>query len=105
MKTPADKAIAFLFVSHPTKDLGWRWNVRLSFPPGATAETVLTLSATDGNERPVEDGVFEFAGKMIPIVNGSGEMAYADFVAGKHETRLWMHRKGIPPIPGGLTFG
>lgn len=105
MNTPADKKIAFLLVSHPTKDLSWRWSVRLEFPPGATANTELKITAVDGNERPIKSGRFEFAGQMTKITEGEGAITYRDFIAGKHETSLWMHRKGIPPIPGGLTFG
>ena len=105
MKTPDDKAISFLFVSHPTKDPGWRWSVRLDFPPGAAADATLRLSAADGLGRPVAHGFFEFAGRMLEITDGAGAMAYSDFIAGRHETSLWLHRKGIPPVPGGLTFG
>jgi len=104
MKSPIDREIVFSFGSHPTKDLTWRWAARLVFPPGATAETVLKIHLVDGYAAPIAEGVFEFAGSRLPVRNGLAEITYADFVRGKHEVPLWMHRPGIEPIPGGLTF-
>ena len=103
MKTPADKTVTFTYSSHPTKDMSWRWTAKLTFPAGATAETELPLDVVDGDNEPV-DGSFEFAGKKIPVRDGKAAIAYADFIAGKHETAIWLHRKGIEPIPGSLTF-
>lgn len=104
MKTPADKSIAFTFASHPTKNPVERWKAVLSFPPDAGPESVLTISLIDGNGNPVEEGVFEFAGRKLRVSAGSTELTYADFIRGKHETALWVYRPGMPPIPGGLTF-
>lgn len=105
MKTPADKEIAFLFVSHPTKDLSWRWTARLVFPPGATAETMLKITVADGLAQPVAEGTFEFAGRHLAVKDGAAEISYADFIRGKHSVPLWLRRPNIEPIPGGLTFG
>jgi len=105
MRTPPDKEIAFLFVSHPTKDLSWRWTARLVFPPGATAETRLQIHVADGNAQPVAKGTFEFAGQRLAVKDGEAEISYADFIRGKHDVPLWLRRPGIEPIPGGLTFG
>ncbi len=104
MKAPRDKEIAFTFVSHPNKDARLRWQAVLSFPPGADATTRLPLTVVDGNNAPVVQGVFELAGQAIEITNGKGELTFADFVAGRHETALWLHLPGSAPIPGGLTF-
>ena len=103
MKTPADKTVTFTYSSHPAKDVGWRWTATLTFPAGATAETPLPFVIVNGNNEPV-DGTLEFAGRRIPVKGGKAQLAYADFVAGKHETAIWLHRKGIEPIPGSLTF-
>jgi len=103
MKTPADKTVTFVYVSHPTKTIGWRWEARLTFPAGADAQTMLPLEIQDGEGKPV-DGMFEFAGRQISVKNGEGRLAYADFVAGKHATSVWLHRSNIEPIPGSLTF-
>ena len=104
MKTPADKTIAWTFGSHPMKRLESRWTAKLTFPPGATAETVLPIELLDGTGEPVEAGVFEFAGRQLPVRAGAASITYADFIKGKHEVALWLHRPGLPPVPGGLTF-
>lgn len=105
MKTPEDKKIAFLFGSHPMKDPKQRWQARLSFPQGAGPESVLTLAITDGEETPVASGIFEFCGRQLEVTDGRASLTYAEFIAGLHETSLWLHRKGMPPVSGGLTFG
>lgn len=104
MKTPANKQIEFLFVSHPAKIMKLRWTAKLTFPPGSDGDTLLPLSIADGEGAPV-DGVFELAGQRIPVRGGQATLLYRDFVEGRHSVPLWLHRKGMPPVPGGLTFG
>lgn len=104
MRTPADKTIVFTFGSHPMKDSSQRWLARLTFPAGADETTDLPITIVDGEENPVADGLFEFAGRGLPVKDGRTSIAYADFISGKHETALWLHRRGMPPVPGGLTF-
>lgn len=104
MRTPADKTIALTFGSHPTRDLALRWTAKLVFPPGAGAEMPLSISLADGNGAPVRVGVFAFAGQRLAVRDGAASISYADFVKGKHAVALWLHRPGLPPIPGGLTF-
>jgi len=103
MKTPPDKTVAFTYVSHPTKDISWRWTATLTFPAGADETTGLPLEIVDGNSRPVT-GTFEFAGQKLPVTDGKGTLSYVDFIRGKHEPAVWLHRKNIEPIPGSLTF-
>lgn len=105
MKTPEGKTITMTFGSHPMRDLKLRWQITLTFPAGATAATVLPIRVKDGEGAPIEDATFEFAGCRIPIRDGDGGITYAQFVAGKHETALWLHRPGLASVPGGLTFG
>jgi hypothetical protein len=104
VKAPDDKAIAFTFGSYPEKDPAKRWRAKLSFPPGATAETVLPIEVVDGNDAPVADGVFEFAGRRLPVRDGAASISYADFIKGKHAVELWLHRPGLPSVYGGLSF-
>ena len=104
MKTPDDKAIAFTFISHMTARPEQRWIARLEFPPGAGPETELPIEIIDGEDNPVGEGTFEFAGLSLPVRDGASSIRYADFVKGKHAVPLWLHRKGMPPVPGGLTF-
>lgn len=104
MRTPDGKTIAFTFFSHPTKSLKMRWTMQIEFPPGIGADAMLRLEIKDGEETPVATGTMEFAGRMIKVKNGEAELAYSDFVKGKHDKGVWLHRRGMPPIPGGLTF-
>ena len=104
MKSPADKTIAFRFASHPMKKLSHRWQAELIFPPGSVAETVLNINITDGEGKPVECALFEFAGQKLEVVNGRSSIVYSDFIKGKPSVPLWLHRSGIEPVPGGLTF-
>lgn len=105
MKTPADKRIVFTFASHPMRDARQRWRAELEFPPGSTSETMLPIRMVDGEETPVAEGTFEFAGLLLPVRNGAASLTFAEFVAGKHSVPLWLHRPGLEPVPGGATFG
>ena len=105
MKSPADKKIVFFFHPHPTKDIKMRWRAEVTFPPGATAKTALSISVVDGEDEPVKDAVFEFAGKELQVKDGAASMTFAEFIAGKHSVPIWLHRKGKKPVPGVPTFG
>lgn len=104
MKTPADKTLAFTFKSDPVLPLKHRWTAVVTFPAGAGAETVLPIAVTDGEENPVGAGTLELAGRRLKVVRGKTEIVFADFIRGKHETGLWLHRRGVDPVGGGLTF-
>lgn len=104
MKTPDDKRIMFTLYSHPMKDLKRRWKALLVFAPGSTDASEAELTINDGEGNPVRSGIFEFAGNRIKITDGRGVLRCADFVKGKHESAIWLHRKGAEPVPGALTF-
>lgn len=104
MKTPVDKRITLTFYSHPMKDLKLRWKVALVFEPGSTDESLARLSVVDGEGAPVADGTFEFAGALTKIRAGEGRLKCGDFAQGRHEAAIWLHRKGLVPVPGALTF-
>ena len=104
MKTPTDKTITLTFYSHPMKDLKMRWKALLVFAAGSTDASFATLTIADGEGSPIKSGVFEFAGAATKVRSGKGRLLCADFVKGKHETAIWLHRKGLPPVPGALTF-
>ena len=104
MKVPGGKTITLTFVSHQVRDLRRRWAVNVTFPGGASEGARLPVHAEDGEGTPVAEGVFEFAGRAVRIRGGEGEIAYADFVAGKNEPAIWMKRPGMEPVPGSLTF-
>ena len=104
MKTPADKTITLTLYSHPMKDLKMRWKVQVVFAAGSTDESTAEVKINDGEGNPVAAGVFEFAGLRTPIKGGLGAIRCGDFVKGKHETAIWLHRDGMMPVPGALTF-
>ena len=104
MKTPPDKKIALTLYSHPMKDLKMRWKALLTFEPGSTDDSFATLEIADGEGTPVANGVFEFAGCSTKIAAGVGRLRCGDFVKGKHEPAIWLHRKAMAPVPGALTF-
>ena len=104
MKTPADKTITLTFYSHPTKDLKMRWKAQLVFAAGSTDETPAEITMVDGEGTPIKIATFEFAGAQTAIKDGRGTIRCGDFVKGKHEPAIWLHRKGMWPIPGALTF-
>ena len=104
MRTPPDKRIILTLYSHPTKDLKLRWKAQVTFEPGSDDRSAAALTIADGEGVPVPEGVFEFAGCRIQIVDGRGEMNCGDFVRGRHSSPIWLYRKGVLPIPGALTF-
>ena len=104
MKTPPDKTIVFTLISHRTAKPKLRWMARVTFPPGADGDTMLPIEISDGEDEPVRAGTLEFAGQHLRVKDGVAELRYSDFVAGVHSVPLWLHRRGMPPVPGGLTF-
>lgn len=104
MKTPADKRIVFTLYSHPMKEAKARWKAHLVFEPDSTDESDAVLDIVDGEGTPIDEATFEFAGASIAISRGSGRLSCAQFVKGKHEGGIWLHRKGEAPVPGALTF-
>ena len=104
MKTPADKTITLTLYSHPMKDLRMRWKAQVVFAAGSTDETPAEITINDGEGAPIEAATFEFAGVKTPIKAGKGAIRCGDFVKGKHEPAIWLHRKGAAPVPGALTF-
>ena len=104
MKTPPDKRIVFTFYSHPMKDLRQRWKATLAFAPGSTDESAAALDIRDGYGDPIAAGTLSLAGSLVAIRDGRGALRCGDFVRGKHEQGIWLHRKGYDPVPGALTF-
>ena len=104
MKTPADKTITLTLYSHPMKDLKMRWKALVVFAAGSTDETPAEITIADGEGTPIAAGTFEFAGRQTPIKGGKGAILCGDFARGKHETAIWLYRRGLSPVPGALTF-
>ena len=99
-----DKTFRMEFISVLMHDRSDSWVAQLHFPPNIGPEDALPIEVIDGTGVPIETGEFEFMGRKCPIADGKGEIRYADFIAGIHETPIWLHRPGREPVPGGLTF-
>ena len=104
MKTPEDKCITLTLYSHPMKDMKMRWKALVVFEPASTDDSSASVTMADGEGTPIASATFEFAGCRIAVRDGRGSMRCGDFVKGKHEPAIWLHRKGMVPIPGALTF-
>ena len=81
-----------------------RWKASVTFEPGSDDDSFASIRIVDGEGEPVAAARFEVAGRMTEIRDGQGAICCGDFVKGKHEPSLWLHREGLEPVPGGLTF-
>lgn len=104
MKTPVGKPLSLIYVSYPAHEMKMRWSAKLHFKGGESDDSILALEIHDGEGDAVENGIFELAGKSLPVKNGAAYITGRDFVAGKHERAVWLHRPGMAPVSGGLTF-
>ena len=104
MKTPDDKRIVLNYHSLPSKNAAFRWKAVLTFEPGSGDGDVAAIDVFDGDGGKVESGVLEFAGCRLNVKDGKTSISCGDFVKGKHDPSLWLHRKGRPSSPGVVTF-
>ena len=104
MKTPENKTVSITFHSHQMKRRELWWRAVLVFPPLSNEDSILEISFFNVDNSPIENAVFEFAGKKLLVRHGKSAISYRDFIAGKHEKALWLYRENCPPVPGALTF-
>lgn len=104
MKIPEGKTITLTFLSVKEKDVKMRWAVNVVLEGGSGPGDKFKVKAEDGEGGKISSGLFEFAGACIKIKDGQGEIAYEDFIKGKHEKGVWLKRRGKAPVPGLLTF-
>lgn len=81
-----------------------RWRAHLTFEKGSTDDSNIVLDIVDGEGVAIGEGAFVFAGASISVKDGKGILPCRQFIAGKHDGAIWLHRKGTPPVPGALTF-
>ena len=105
MKSPENKTLSFLFHCVPGTRSQDAWALRVTLPPGTTAKTQILVDAVGEGSKPITKGTFEFMGTRVKIAKGIGHISLEQFMAGIHETGVWMMRPGHPPVPGALTFG
>ena len=99
VKAP-DEPVTFVFASEGEDDAPDAWRAELSVPPGATAETPLTLKVR-GND---VAGVFKLSGVALPLADGAAEIPFGVFLAGIKDTDVSLRRPGGDQIKGRLLF-
>ena len=99
VKAP-DEPVTFVFASEGDEDAPGAWRAELAVPPGATAETPLTLKV---GGRDVA-GVFALSGVKLPLVDGATERRFGVFLAGIKDTDVSLRRPGGDAVKGKLLF-
>ena len=99
VKAP-DEPVTFVFASEGEDDAPGAWRAELAVPPGATAETPLTLKV---GGRDVA-GVFALSGVKLPLVDGAAEIPFGVFLAGIKDTDVSLRRPGGDAVKGKLLF-
>ena len=99
VKAP-DEPVTFVFASEGEDDAPGAWRAELAVPPGATAETPLTLKV---GGRDVA-GVFALSGVKLPLVDGAAEIPFGVFRAGIKDTDVSLRRPGGDAVKGKLLF-
>ena len=99
VKAP-DEPVTFVFASEGEDDAPGAWRAELAVPPGATAETPLTLKV---GGRDVA-GVFALSGVKLPLVGGTAEIPFGVFLAGIKDTDVSLRRPGGDAVKGKLLF-
>ena len=104
MRTPPDKQIIFNFHSLPSKDKSRKWKASIVFAPGSSDESSAAVRVEDGTGEPIAEGTLEISGLYLKVLNGVSTVNCGEFVHGRHEPAVWLHRKGRASSPGVLTF-
>ena len=104
MKTPPDKRIVMTLYSAQVADPSLRWKAKVAFEPGSTDDSPVVISVTTREGERIKEGVLEFLDRRLPVKDGRTEVTCRDFIAGKHARAVWLHRKGLQSVDGGLTF-
>ena len=99
VKAP-DEPVTFVFASEGDEDAPGAWRAELAVPPGATAETPLTLKV---GGRDVA-GVFALSGVKLPLMDGAAEIPFGVFLAGIKDTDVSLRRPGGDAVKGKLLF-
>lgn len=99
VKAP-DEPVTFVFASEGDEDAPGAWRAELAVPPGATAETPLTLKV---GGRDVA-GVFALSGVKLPLMDGVAEIPFGVFLAGIKDTDVSLRRPGGDAVKGKLLF-
>ena len=99
VKAP-DEPVTFVFASEGEEDAPGAWRAELSVPPGATADTSLTLKVRGSDVA----GVFKLSGVALPLADGAAEIPFGVFLAGIKDTDVSLRRPGGDQVKGRLLF-
>ena len=99
VKAP-DEPVTFVFASDGEEDAPDAWRAELSVPPGATADTSLTLKVRGRDVA----GVFKLSGVALPLADGAAEIPFGVFLAGIKDTDVSLRRPGGDTVKGKLLF-
>lgn len=99
VKSP-DEPVTFVFASEGDADAPGAWRAELAVPPGATADTLLSLKVSgDGAE-----GMFRLSGVSLPLEGGAAEIPFGAFLAGIKDTDVSLRRPDGTEKKGRLLF-
>ena len=104
MKTPPAKRIVMTLYSAQVADPSLRWKAKVIFEPGSTDDSPVVIKVMTREEEPISEGVLEFLDRRLPVKDGQAVVTCREFIAGKHAPAVWLHRKGLASVDGGLTF-
>ena len=99
VKAP-DEPVTIVFASEGEEDAPGAWRAELSVPPGATADTSLTLKVRGRDVA----GVFRLSGVALPLADGAAEIPFGVFLAGIKDMDVSLQRPGSDQVKGRLLF-
>lgn len=99
-----DEEVTFTFASEGAPDAPGAWKARLTVPPQAGPETMLTLSVETSAGEPYDSGVFRLSGIALPLTGGCAEIPFGMFLAGIKDTDVSFCRSGEDAVKGTLAF-
>ena len=99
VKAPEEE-VTFTFSSAGDPEAPDAWRAALVVPPGATADTVLTLKVSGAN-----GGAFRLAGITLPLSGeGTAVIPFGVFLAGIKDSDVALVRPGAKPVDDTLAF-
>ncbi len=104
VKAPEEE-VAFTFASAGDPEASDAWRASLVVPPGATADTVLSLKVFEANGGACAGGTFRLAGITLPLSgDGTALIPFGVFLAGIKDSDVALVRPGAKPVDGTLAF-
>lgn len=96
--------VRFVYAAEATAGPSGFWRAELVVPPSASPETMICVSVSGAESRPVSGGILRIAGCALPISNGSASLPFSLFLDGLTDTDVSLARSGASPVSGRLLF-